>query len=424
MRFREHRRARVAALFLLALGYGFSAAHRQISSGNDFPIYLDAARALLAGESPYSPQPGLNGYVYLPFFALVVSPAAFMPEIVAIWLWYAANVLLTVAAFRLTRTLLEETVGATHAAWAVWLSLLVHARFFLDNYDMGQVNVLTLVLGLWGLRLAIVRGREGLAGVAIGAMVAIKPYGAVLLVPFLIRGRWRVAVAAAAAFAIATLVVPAIVVGPSLTAAALSDWSEKIVGPSLEGRLQGSSVWDQSPQAGLRRLVVDEACFKETKINFVSVPLETYRLLGRTLQILLLVPLAAAWSRARRSDAPTVVLLDAALALVGMVVLFGYNLRAHFVVLLLPWALLAVLLRREAPRERVAAVVLAIASALIFVTSPGLIGRTASNWLLAYSAVTIGTLLQMALLVRARLFFQSAGASAGNAPSPGPSWKS
>ncbi|MGH2569749.1 MAG: glycosyltransferase family 87 protein, partial [bacterium] len=157
MRFWENRRARAALFLLLALGYGFSAAHRQLQSGNDFPIYLDAARALLGGESPYSPEPGLNGYVYLPFFALVVSPLAFLPAIVAIWAWYAVNVALTVAAFRLTRGLLEETIGAAHAAWAVWLSLLVHARFFLDNYDMGQANVLMLVLGLWGLRLAIVR---------------------------------------------------------------------------------------------------------------------------------------------------------------------------------------------------------------------------------------------------------------------------
>ncbi|MGH2570741.1 MAG: hypothetical protein ACRDGR_05920, partial [bacterium] len=226
------------------------------------------------------------------------------------------------------------------------------------------------------------------------------------LVPFLIRGRWRVGVGAVAAFAIATLVVPAAVVGPSLTAKALADWNEKIVGPSLGGALQGSSVWDQSPQAGLRRLVVDEVCFKETKINLVSVAPETYRQLCRVLQIMLLVPLAVTWSRARRSDAPAVVLVDAALALVGMVVLFGYNLRAHFVVLLLPWALLAVLLRRQAPRSRGEVALLALASVLIFGTSPGLIGRTASNWLLAYSAVTIGTLLQLALLVRARLAWE------------------
>ena len=118
MRFWKHRRARTALFLLLAVGYGFSAAHRQLNSGNDFPIYLDAARALLAGESPYSPVPGLNGYVYLPFFALLVSPLAFLPETVAIWVWYAVNVLLTVAAFRLTRALLEETIGTANAAAA------------------------------------------------------------------------------------------------------------------------------------------------------------------------------------------------------------------------------------------------------------------------------------------------------------------
>jgi hypothetical protein len=424
MRFWENRRTRSALFLLLAVGYGFSAAHRQVKSGNDFPIYLDAARALLRGGSPYSPEPGLNGYVYLPFFALVLSPLSFLPEIVAIWLWYFGNVLLTVAAFRLTKSLLEDAIGPAHAAWSVWLALLVHLRFFLDNYDMGQSNVLTLVLGLVGLRLAIVRSRDWIAGAAIGGMVAIKPYGAMLLVPFLARGRWRVAAGAAGALTAAMLLVPALAVGPSVTATALADWKDKIVGPSLDGELQGSSIWDQSPQAGLRRLVVDETCFKETKINFLSVSPETYRRLCRILQIALAAALVAAWSRARRSDAPGLVLADAALALVAMVVLFGYNLRAHFVVLLLPWALLAALLRRESPRGRIAAALLALASALIFWTSPGLIGRTASNWLLAYSAVTVGTLLQMALLVRARIAWRFVGVAAGTDPSRFPSSRS
>lgn len=394
-------------LILLAVGYGFSATHRQLESGNDFPIYVEAARTLLAGRSPYDAATGLHGYVYLPFFALVISPLARMPEEAAVWIWYALNVSMTAAVFLLTRSVLAGVVDTRRASWAAALGLIFNARFFLNNYDMGQVNILILLLALLALNLAVNHGRFGISGCIVGILTAIKPYGAMLLIPFLVRGKWRIALAALAGFGIAAFVVPSAFVGPRTAASLLVDWKDKIILPSLEGSLQGSRTWDQSPQAALRRLTVDSPAFDDTRVNVFSISDDMYRTIKRFIQAGLLILLISVWFRRRREDCRLGLVSDGALAFLGMLTLFGYNLRGHFVLLLLPWAVAASAIHSGAicrSRHRsVALGFLALSTALIFLTAQGIIGRAASNWALAYSAVTLGTIIQLGLLVHLRL---------------------
>jgi len=58
---------------------GVLAVRKQLRDANDFPIYWNAARALLAGRSPYEVGTGLHGYVYLPWFAVAMVPLAMLP---------------------------------------------------------------------------------------------------------------------------------------------------------------------------------------------------------------------------------------------------------------------------------------------------------------------------------------------------------
>ena len=74
---------------------GATAVHKQVRDGNDFPIYWQAARALLAGRSPYATGTGLHGYVYLPWFAWALVPLALLPLPAAAWCWFVANVAFT-----------------------------------------------------------------------------------------------------------------------------------------------------------------------------------------------------------------------------------------------------------------------------------------------------------------------------------------
>lgn len=413
----RHPRAMAAGLSLVVVGYGISAVGRQLSTGNDLPTYLDAARMLLDGRSPYAPGPGLEGYVYPPFFALALSPLAFLPDIVSVCLWYAWNVALTVVSVLLTRALVRSAAGERYATWAAALSLLVHSRFFLSTYDVGQVNILILCLLLWSAKLAVIDGHSVRAGWPLGFAAAIKPHAIVLLAPFLVRRRWGMAAGVAAAVVVAGLVVPLLILGVGETHVRTIEWYERVVVPARMGVLQGSAAHDQSPEAALRRLFVGDPAFDDVRVNLRSLSNSDYHRMKLVLQAVLGLVLVAAWLRRPRAGRMAL-LVDVALAFVGMLVLFGYLTRSHFVMLLLPGASLALLWRRRSralPGRRVSSALLAVAGALIFFTTPTFVGRTLQQWALAYSVVTVATLTELALLVlvRFRLGGDDEGAGEG-----------
>jgi hypothetical protein len=394
----------VFGLVLLFVAYGFSAVERQAETGNDFPLFLDAAQALLEGRSPYQAGPGLQGYVYLPFFALAVSPLTFLPEIAALWVWYAVSVALTLVSFLLARALLREAFGERHATWAVTVSLMIHARFFFGNYDMGQANVLMLFLLLWSVKLAI-GGRSWRSGWPLGIAAVIKPHALIMLFPFLIRRRWGMAAGFCAAAAVAGIVVPSLLLGTGPTRRLSAEWYKRVMVPARAGILQGSAAHDQSPQAALRRLVVNEPAFDDVRVNRWSLTDEGYNRLKRILQLALALILSAAWLWRRGRDDGRLV-IDVALGFIGMLVLFGYLTRPHFVALLFPGAVLALLWRTRSsalPDRRVSTPLLILSAAVIFFTTPFFVGRAIQQWTLAYSIITIATTIQLTLLIIARV---------------------
>ncbi len=387
-----------------AVAYGFSALHRQLGSGQDLPLILEASRALRAGGSPCDVASGLHGYVYLPFLALVLTPLELLPRPAAIGIVYAGNLALSALAFFWTASLLTRSrfPGATptSARVAAAISLAVHFRFFLANYDMGQVNLVILVLLLGAARLATDSDRDARAGFLIGLAAAIKPHALLVAVPFAFQRRWRGVGGAAAGLIAAGVLLPALWLGPAQTAERLGEWHRKVVAPSVVGSLQGSRIFDQSPQAAVRRLVLPDPAFSETRVNLVDLGLDGAKALVLGLQAGFGLMLLGAWWTARRAD-PASFVLDLALAMTGMLLVFGYALQAQFAVLLLPGALIAAWMLTQAPRG---ARRLALAAALCIVASvPGLVGREAANFALAYSSVTLGLVIEFALLLWMRV---------------------
>ena len=168
----------------------------------------------------------------------------------------------------------------------------------------------------------------------------------------------------------------------------------------MVGSLQGSRIFDQSPQAAVRRLVLPDPAFSETRVNLVDLGLDGAKALVLGLQAGCGLMLLGAWWTARRAD-PASFVLDLALAMTGMLLVFGYALQAQFAVLLLPGALIAAWMLTQAPRG---ARRLALAAALCIVASvPGLVGREAANFALAYSSVTLGLVIEFALLLWMRV---------------------
>ena len=409
------RRACALLLALALIVTGAVALHKQLRDGNDFPIYWQASRDLLAGRSPYDVTSGLHGYVYLPWFALLLAPLALLPLSVAAALWYVANAAFLwwtcralIGAIRVA--LPEASVGLLGLA-SLALVGLVH-----DNLVLGQANLLLLLLVALGVRGAMQRGDAWASGVPLGLAAALKMPAAMLLVPLVLRGRWRAA-AGALTGALFALALPFLATGSGTGMRLLGEWRAKVVAPAAAGTLQGSKVIDQSPQAALRRLLVAEPAYDGRAVNWAAMTPAAFANVSRAVSAALLAGYLLLWLLAPARGAPLALLLDLALGCCAMVQLTGFSLKAQFVVLLLPMWLAAKLGLERRPRLPLG--VLVAAGGLLLLSQPALVGRAASNLLLAYSSMTLGTLLLALALAwfRARLTLPpSASPAAGPVP--------
>ena len=386
---------------------------RQLRDGNDFPIYWGAAHALLAGASPYEVGSGLHGFVYLPWFALAMAPLALLPIVVAARVWYLANLAFLWYSGRALLAALRHA-GVTLRGWVPALATLPLVGLLHDNLQLGQANLFLLWLVSLGIRAAQRAGAPAHRGVPFGWAAALKMPAAVLVLPLLVRRRFMVVLGVALSVALAVGL--PLLEGGGTGVRLLQDWRAKVIAPAAAGTLQGSSIIDQSPQAALRRLLVAAPAYDDHAVNVASLEQSTFARVSRITSLVFLLGYVIVWLFAPRRDSARALLLDLALGCCAMVQLTGFNLKAQFVVLLLPAWLAASLAWEQRWRTRRTALV--VAGALFLLSQPGLVGRTASNWMLAYSSMTVATIILAKVLAWQRLT-PSPSAAPVAAPPPG-----
>jgi hypothetical protein len=156
-------------------------------STTDFRDFWETARHFRQ-TGAISSELGVHNY--LPFFTILMTPWSLLPLQVAIVLFTALSLGLFALTVVLVETLLNGGLGpgprkATLAAIGLMLAY-VHSCGVL-----GQLGllILFLVITTWFL---VERGQEWTAGLALGLATLIKLLPAVLIVFFLLKGRWRV----------------------------------------------------------------------------------------------------------------------------------------------------------------------------------------------------------------------------------------
>ncbi|MDT7641037.1 MAG: arabinofuranan 3-O-arabinosyltransferase [Pseudonocardiales bacterium] len=174
----------------------------------DFETFWRSTVALLHGADTYqtgSVLPNLNP----PFLSLLLAPFGLLAMLPSYWAFSALTVLLVTAAVLLTARELRLGRGATvFAVLTMWASSPLHGTLLL-----GQIYGL-LLFGLVLAWLAQRRGREVLAAVLLGVVVALKPSLAPLLLIPLAQRRWP-ALWAGIASAGVTSVAGVLAAGPS-----------------------------------------------------------------------------------------------------------------------------------------------------------------------------------------------------------------
>lgn len=179
--------------------------------GQDILPAYQAAQQILRGNGSAMYDPAVvHGYTYSPVFAWLFEPLALFPWSTAVIIWYFLSSVWLWLAVGMLALLFAEVMPAQLRSLriaraplipllvAIWIGIPPSVQATLE---FGQVDYLNLAL-LAGAFVALLRRRDGLAGVLIvlAALLKITPLG--LLAVFLVFRRWR-----ALAFGLLTLVV-------------------------------------------------------------------------------------------------------------------------------------------------------------------------------------------------------------------------
>jgi hypothetical protein len=186
----------------------------------DFEVYWSGAGRAAAGEPLYRADDEHYRFKYLPAFAVLAIPLSVMPLPAAKAVWFGISVTLLVLLVAISVRLLPER--RKPAAVLAAIAIVVFGKFYARELLLGQVHLLFAVLAASAL-LAMRSGREPLAGLLIGATIAIKPYG-VLFVPWLLARRQLPAVAAVCVTLAVVALLPAALYGVDGTIALHRAW--------------------------------------------------------------------------------------------------------------------------------------------------------------------------------------------------------
>jgi hypothetical protein len=219
--------------------------------------------------------------------------------------------------------------------------LLLSTRFILNDFGIGNINTFIAASVIFS-GYFILKQRPILAGAIAGVATCIKVTPVIVLAYFVYRGWWKTLIGAGIAAIICLLIWPAVALGWSTNLAALYEWHSYILRPYLEGGIIPSWIENQSLAALLNRLLLGypldgDQPWRAALLSELTV---------RRLRLLIMTALGATflwatWRKLKPARTPLTFAAELGLVQVAMLVLSGISWKAHFVGLLLPYAVLS-----------------------------------------------------------------------------------
>ncbi len=210
--------------------------------GEDFHVFWQAGRNFATGAPLYHDSlPGARPLKYPPFAAMAFTPLALFSLHVAAILMSLLNLGLWVVAVGLTRQIVARTLpDRTPSPVPLVLAFILSAQFFLDNFHHVQMNEVTFVLALLGIK-AYLDGRDVTSAAAFVAATALKITPIFFTAWLVIRGRRRAALAVFP-IALACLLVPMVLRGPSRGVDELQEYYHKFLRQHQHGEIESYSA--------------------------------------------------------------------------------------------------------------------------------------------------------------------------------------
>lgn len=209
----------------------------------DLTVFLAGGRAVVEGTDIYEAH-NVRGWYYLqpPLFAIMMVPLAMVPQIAAVVIWYALNVLMILASVRMCERMISRRLPSGGNPWVLHVvpALLV-AWLLLSTLAHGQSSVLMMwlvIAALYGSE----EGHEIAGGMSLAGAALVKVFPIFLLGYFLWRKKWRLVAGSLLGLALGLLVLPSLVYGWQGNRVLLEKWVARVVTPSLQSDSEQAST--------------------------------------------------------------------------------------------------------------------------------------------------------------------------------------
>ena len=354
----------------IALAVVVAVYYRRFSKESmNFADYLQGAACLLNGQPMLECAPA---FPYTPAFALAIGPFLALSPGLQNLVWYAILVASTVACFAiseaLARCLYPAAAEGRKLIWLRILAVVLGLKFALAvfGFQAHDTPVFMLVLvGLWGLSV----GRPVTAGAMLAIAAALKATPLIFFPYLLLKRRFL----AASVFAVAFL---AVCLLPDLLAAlkgSRSDyfltWVYQIASPTL----RGSAPLNEAVAHAWSYATNNQSLHGFVAFAMARAGLAAYSKhadLAASAAFLLAVGILLIKSP-RRDD---FVGIDGAILSIAMIMLSPMTSRYHYVVLILPYTMLAAAFLSDHRTRLVGGAVLLLSFILVTATSNDAVG--------------------------------------------------
>ncbi len=366
--------------------------------GQDFAVFWQAGSNFASGTPLYHDYlPGARQFKYPPFAALVFTPLALFSLPVAAVLVSLLNLGLWIVAVLLTRDIVALTFdGRTRSRLPLVLATVLTAQFFLDNFHHVQLNAVTFVLVLFGIR-AHLRGRDLRAAASLVAATAIKITPVFFVAWLVMRGRRRASLAVFP-MALATILVPLLLRGPAAGTAELVEYYHTFLKGHQHGEI-GSYTAGQNLAALISRMTRQPEDAERESFQYLPTSERTAQLAYRVLWVTVLMVFVVKLALLRRHRAP-VSAFELALVFLTALLLSPITFTTHLLPLLFVFTtVLSVPPKALRGPGYVVAVVLCVGMAASGLGGRDLVGDTAYRNVGGYSIFAWTMLLLLAVTV-------------------------
>ncbi|HKY06161.1 MAG TPA: glycosyltransferase family 87 protein, partial [Blastocatellia bacterium] len=360
---------------------------------NDFSVYYFASTEVIEGRDPYEHSLGSwTPYLYPPLLAEMMIPLALMPLPVAAFFWQLIGAASVASAAWMSAKMSAEMSARLASAEArpkfhkrfgsgmdstvlvAVLSVILLARFVLDNLAMGQANTVVIFLAVAHVY-CYQRERRLWSALALAVAISIKVTPALFLVYHLGKGRIKFVSTSLAVLAVVTL----------LSLAPFGSRAPEVFMTFAKRTLDNEQGFNlaYSGNQSLRGAIGRARGETADEARRASTPLS---IIGSAL----LLALALAASRKAESEASA-----SAPFFCLLVLLSPLSWKAHFVALMLPLAYLVAQAAGAISTRRRVVIISTLAGVFLLFnfTSPRVIPLQASEWADTLSLTWAGAML-------------------------------